>query len=73
MLAHMVRATAGYWLEVAVSVDAFVVLRCKHLMQNIQPELLQVGIAGQVELTHRHVWTDDVTLYGWLVERAPVQ
>lgn len=48
-------------------------LRCKLLMQNIQPEVLRVEVLRLAELTHRHVRTDDVALHELLAERVTQQ
>uniref|UniRef100_H3GL52 Integrase catalytic domain-containing protein n=1 Tax=Phytophthora ramorum TaxID=164328 RepID=H3GL52_PHYRM len=48
-------------------------LRCRILVENLAPTVLQVDVKRLVEMTHRDARTDDVRLYQLIVERATMQ
>ncbi|KAF1313442.1 hypothetical protein FI667_g17361, partial [Globisporangium splendens] len=48
-------------------------VRCKILIQNVQPEVLRVEITRLADLTHRNIETDDSALHDMIVDRATRQ
>ncbi|KAG6618625.1 uncharacterized protein IUM83_01442 [Phytophthora cinnamomi] len=48
-------------------------LRCRILVENLAPTVLQVDVKRLVEMTHRDARTDDVLLYQLIVERVTMQ